>query len=98
MCGVLVAPITGLTGNQLAAIIVTLSILAMIVGLFLWVRSQRPLVGRPRELSYAMGVLSAALVVGTLFSLPGQWIPALLFGVIAILLAVVLLGSYLLGT
>lgn len=98
MCGVLVAPISGLTGNQLATIIVALSFIAMIVGLFLWVRSQRPLVGRKRELTYAMGVLATALVVGILFSLPGQWIAALLFGVVALFLIVILLGNYFLGT
>ncbi len=97
MCGVLVAPVTGLTGNQLVVIILTLSFLAMAVGLFLWVRSHHPLVGRSRELTYAMGFLAVALVIGILFSLPGQWILALLFGVIAIFLVVILLGSYFIG-
>lgn len=97
MCGVLLAPITGLTGSQLAAILVTLSILGMVVGLFLWVRSQRDLAGRSRELTYAMLVLTLALVIGLLFGLPGQWMIALLFGVVAVFMVVILLGRYLLG-
>ena len=98
MCGVLVAPIAGLTGNQLVATILALSFLAMAVGLFLWARSHRPLVGRSQEMTYAMVVLMAALVVGTLISLPGQWMLALLFGVVAIFMVVTLLGNYFIGS
>ena len=97
MCGVLVAPISGLTGNQLVATVLTLSFLAMVVGLFLWVRSHRPLIGRSQEMTYAMAVLMAALVIGMLLSLPGQWMLAMLFGVVAIFMVVILLGNYFIG-
>lgn len=81
-CGILVVSLAGLTGGQLTAILVTLSVVGILGGLILWPLSTLQ-TERISGLTNGMRFLGVIVVLGIVASLLGWW-----WGISGILLAI----------
>lgn len=96
-CGVVVANLPWLRGGQVVGLLLLLSLVGMMTGLFLWRRSISLWRGRWREVTYAMGALAGVLILGIVASLWGQWFLGVLLAAVAVLLIAILALYYFLG-
>ena len=88
-CGILVINESNLTGNQVFAFTLVVSLLSMVVGLSLWVTGDRPLSGLGLDVTRAMSALIVCVLAGTIVGLFGWWV----FGVIIFMITVLLIGT-----
>ncbi len=76
-CGVLVLDVPFLTGGQLVALVITLSVLAMGGGLAIWYTQNQPLIGRDMRIATALAILAFVVLATVALTLAEFWIPAL---------------------
>jgi hypothetical protein len=93
-CGILVVDLPYLSGNQVTAFTLAASLLSMVVGASLWVATNRPLRGLPRQVTRAMGVLAGSVLLAMLLGLLGNWLLGALLLVITLLLGVTIIGYF----
>lgn len=85
-CGVLVLDVPFLTGGQLLALTIAVTLLGLLGGIALWVAGNRPL-NRPTLASArTMGALAVSLLVGFIVGAMGFWLIATLLFAINLLL------------
>jgi len=83
-CGILVLNIPGLSGSQFVAALSVASLVGLVLGSVLWLRTVWPLEGRDRELVIGFGMVTVLVVLCTILSLTGFW--ALSLGVFVIII------------
>lgn len=88
-CGVLLLNVPIVTGNQIVGGLLAMTLLYLGGGGFLWVRHERPLTGRKRELARIVGAFVLLLLLTLFFSLIGWWGS----GVVIILVMFLILGA-----
>jgi hypothetical protein len=93
-CGILVVDLPYLSGNQVTAFTLAASLLSMVVGASLWVATNRPLRGLPRQVTRAMGVLAGSVLLAMLLGLLGNWLLGALLLVITLLLGFTIIGYF----
>jgi hypothetical protein len=90
-CGIVVLDLPGLTGTQVVITAIAGSLLAIALGLGLWIATARPLTGPNREVVRAMVVVAAGAVLTMLASLLGWW----MWGGLALIATILLIGAVL---
>lgn len=85
-CGVLVLDIPFLTGGQLVALIIALSVLTMGSGLAIWHTQSRPMSRRDMRVATALGMLALVVLAAVALTLLEFWIPALGAVIISLLM------------
>jgi len=88
-CAILMIPISLLTGTDLLVLIILISGSLIISGKLLWIRSNRPMRGQPRNMLAAMTTMSLFLLAAIVAGIEGWWIPGVLMLVVIVLLTVV---------
>lgn len=88
-CGVVVADVPFLTGGQIVAGVLVLSVLGMGTGARLWMLSGQPVEQRTFSTPQVMGILAALVGAALVCAYINQWIP----GMILLILSVLLLGA-----
>jgi hypothetical protein len=88
-CGIIVLDLPGLTGTQVVVGAIAGSLLGIALGLVLWTRTARPLVGSSLEVVRAMGLVAASTVLTVLASLLGWW----MWGGLALIATILLIGA-----
>lgn len=85
-CGVLVLDVPFLTGNQLLAITIVVTVLSISGGIAMWVVGNRPLKRPALAAARTMGALAVSLLIGFLVSFSGSWLMGTLLFAINLLL------------
>lgn len=93
-CAILMIPISFLTGDQVLTISILLMGLFMIVGIYTWIKYNRPLRGVALNALNAMIMLSIILLVALIAGMKGWWVLGLLLLVVVVLLIVVALSYF----
>jgi hypothetical protein len=75
-----------LSGNQLFALVIVVSVLSIAGGMALWRAGNLPLKGSPLATLRTMTALSVALLVGFLISVFGSWLLGTLVFAVTLLL------------
>jgi hypothetical protein len=81
-CGIMILNIPYLSGNQILALSVALSVAAMAIGGRMWLLNVRPLNDRTRRVAHTMLLLALIVIATLIAALFGYWavgIPALAF-------------------
>jgi len=87
-CGTLALNIPYLTGNQVLFTGILSSLALMGAGIFLWLRSNKPLIGRSLNLRNAMLLMAAVIGAGIIASCCGVWGLGIILMAVCILLFV----------
>jgi hypothetical protein len=87
-CGILVLDLPTFTGKQVVYGSLSLSVIGMVAGIFLWQRNNQLMNKRQRELSRAMYIMAGSLILGIVACLFGHWLIGSLGLVVAALLVV----------
>jgi hypothetical protein len=87
-CGTLALDIPFLTGRQVLLTGIASSLILMGAGVWLWVRTNKPLIGKSLNLRKAMLLMIAEVGAGMIASFYGFWFLGLILMVICILLCV----------
>ena len=87
-CGVLVLDVPFLTGNQLFAITIAVTVLCLAGGIALWSVANWPLRRSALAAARTMGALVVCLLIGFFVSLSGAWLIASLLFAINLLLII----------
>jgi hypothetical protein len=91
-CGILVLGLPFLTGKQVLALAVAVSLALMALGGILWLTGTRPLrEGFDVDLARGMGALAVTVLVGMFAAFLGAWLLGLIVVVITVLLIVELI-------
>jgi hypothetical protein len=85
-CGVIVANLGGLSGEQAFRLAAITSLSAMAVGLLIWLRFNRPVPGKKANASRAMVGLAGLLLLGVLAAIYQGWMLGGILLTIAVLL------------
>jgi hypothetical protein len=85
-CGTLFLDIPFFTGNQLLVIGILGCLLFMGLGIFFWIRSNKPLIGRSLNLSRAMSSLVVVVAAGLTVGYFGMWSLGIILLAVCILL------------
>ena len=85
-CGVLVLDVPFLTGGQLLALTIAVTVLGLAGGIALWVAGNWPLNRPTLATSRTMGALTVSLLVGFIVGALGSWLTATLLFAINLLL------------
>lgn len=93
-CGIVVINIPFLTGMELVILAISLTVLCLAAGAFLWYRGNRPLRGKGRDVMRSMSWLSAVIAADILCGVSGLWLPGIVAIVISVLLIVETLRHY----
>ncbi len=93
-CGVLVANVAGISGNVLVWLLIFISVAGMGTGIWLWLRSHKPLTSQPRDVAVALSAMSIVIVVGNIFSLLGAWLAGVLMLLLAILMLIAIAAFF----
>jgi len=88
-CGIMVVDWPLLSGNQVFALLVILSVLGVAAGVALWVSANRPMRGLGRDVIRAMAALAGSVLVGIILGLTGQW----MIGAVVLVITVLLVGT-----
>jgi hypothetical protein len=91
MCGILVLDVPGLTGQQIFALTLLVSLSSMVGGMCLWIAGNRPLKGRRRSAAAGMALLALVVLVALLASILGAWMAGIVLLALAVLMITVLL-------
>jgi hypothetical protein len=94
ICGIVVVDFPGLTGNQLSALGVAISLICSIGGAAVWISSHPQRIGLKVQVSRIMVFLASVLFIGIVLSLLGWWVIGLA-SLIVILLSIGAFISYL---
>lgn len=86
-CGILVLDLPCLSGNQLLAVMIGLSLLGLAGGTGLWISASRPLRDERLQGARAMGTLAGTVLAGEMASLLGWWVLGA-FTLVAIILTI----------
>jgi hypothetical protein len=92
-CGILVLDLPFLTGTQLFALLLALSIVGMLLGIGLWTIGARPLIGKTLNSMRAMLWLAGLVLADMLIGFMGIWLVGLVLFVAAVLLILGILTS-----
>jgi hypothetical protein len=87
-CGVLVLDVPFLTGSQLFALTIAVTLLCLLGGIALWSVANWPLRRSALAAARTMGILVVCLLIGFLVSLSGAWLIASLLFAINLLLII----------
>jgi hypothetical protein len=90
-CGIVVLDFPILTGGQVLASVLTISLIGILVGLGLWENSADRKMGGASNLQRALRALGIATLLALLTSMLGLWAAGLIFCVMAILLLAIIL-------
>lgn len=90
-CGIFVADLPYLSGDQLVILMVAVSIVGLIAGLGLWIAAGRSINKATPDESRAMGLLAGLVLFALLAGLAGWW----LAGLASIAITILLLGEIL---
>ena len=82
---------TALTGNQIFALLVAVSLSSMAARLVLWQVSRQPLKGQILSATWAMRVLAIIVVVGMFVAFQGWWAVGVLTIVLMVLMIVAMM-------
>jgi hypothetical protein len=93
-CGVLLANMPSLKGNQIVVILLVGSLFFMLGGGGLWFATHREMLELQVQLSRAMGFLAVSVILGMGVSLMGWWVFGTLFLVIVLLAIGVIIGYF----
>jgi hypothetical protein len=93
-CGIVVVNIPFLTGTEMVILAISLTVLPIAAGIFLWNRNNHPLMGRSRDVMRAMVWLAVVVGVDVLCGVFGAWLPGVAALVISILLIAEVLRHY----
>lgn len=85
-CGVLVLDVPFLTGSQLLALVIAVTLLSLVGGIALWVFGNRPLNRPALATARTMGALTVSLLIGFTVGAMGSWLIATLLFAINLLL------------
>lgn len=96
-CGILVLDLPGLSGRQLVTAVLLASLVSLFGGAALWVRHERPLLGRKLELSYSGGALAGLILAAVVVGMLGWWIAGLLALLLALLLVIAVMERFLIS-
>lgn len=92
-CGSLAINIPYLTGNQILISGILASFILLGLGIFLWSKRNKPLIGKSLNLRSAMIIMVIFLGAGTSAAYFGNWMPGILILVTCILLLVARINS-----
>lgn len=87
-CGALALNIPYLTGNQVLIVGILSSLILMGAGIFLWLKSNKPLIGRSLNLRNAMLLMVAVIGAGIIASCCGVWMLGIILMAVCILILV----------
>jgi hypothetical protein len=90
-CGILVLDVPYLSGNQLLAASMGLSVLGLAGGTGLWISAGRPLREERLQGARAMGTLAGVVFIGVIASLLGWWV----LGAITLVVIILMIGAML---
>ncbi|HCM96850.1 MAG: hypothetical protein A2X25_05325 [Chloroflexi bacterium GWB2_49_20] len=93
-CAILMIPISFLTGYQVLIISILLMGLFVIVGIYTWIKYNRPMRGMASNALNAMITLSVLLSVALIAGMRGWWVFGLFLLVVVLLLVVVTLTYF----
>jgi hypothetical protein len=87
-CGIFLVnlPIPGIV---VTILLITLSILAIIIGLWMWIKQNQPLIGRKRDITFALFAIGLLTIIGILAGLFAQLLIGTLVLIVLFLLIVV---------
>lgn len=85
-CGIVVVNLPFLTGTGVVILAIGLTAILVMAGIILWYRSNRPLVGKGRDVMRAMSWLGGMVGAAILSGIFGAWLPGVLVCVISVLL------------
>jgi hypothetical protein len=93
-CGVLVIDAPYLSGGQIYALTLALSLLGMVAGGALWIVNNPHMLGIRVQLTRAMVFLAVSIVLGILVSFMGSWVLGGLFLIVILLAIGVIIGYF----
>jgi hypothetical protein len=93
-CGILVLDLPGITGRQLAAGLLSISLAGMLAGILLWPAAHKPLSGRSQDAMAAMLTLGAVVILGMVSILLAWWLVGIIISALALILAGVIVGFF----
>lgn len=89
-CGVIVLNLRGLTGGQVVALAVAVSLLSMAAGMVLWIAGRRAADTPTPDLAPIMAALAALTVLAMFFGARGSWVAGGLLIIATLLVGVTL--------
>lgn len=96
-CGILFLDTPALSGAQVLAITISVSLFGTLAGLALWAAANQPLTGRPLDLLRGMLFLGGLCTFGLALSWIGLWVAGVLLFALAAFMLVILLTRYVLA-
>ncbi|MBI4733036.1 MAG: hypothetical protein HY781_13095 [Chloroflexi bacterium] len=93
-CGILVLDLPGLTGGQIAIIVIAVSLAGLVGGSALWSVAHRPLKDHSMEAMRAMLTLTATVVFGLVSTLFAWWLLGVLLSALSLILVGVIIGNF----
>lgn len=85
-CGIITLDVPFLSGSAIVFLITALIGGCIFFGLRLWLKYNRPLMGKPKTITQGFVWLSIVLAAGLLFTFLGWWVAAALFFILTLLL------------
>lgn len=95
LCGTMVVPVSGMSGNQLLTAAIIASLLGIGAGGVSLVWSERPFVAQKRFWAQAVGALVALVLLNMILSLLGIWWAGVLLSITLLLYAAVMIERFL---
>ncbi len=91
-CGIVVLNVSSMNGNQLAVVVILVTVLLTGLGFYLWYAACRPLEGRRMQEARGRMALMILAGLGIVFGTLGFWLPGLICLIVLVLLIVVMLA------
>ncbi len=88
-CGIVVLNVPGLTGGQIFALTFVASLMGMLIGLGLWEKANKPLMGSSLNQWRAMQAMAISVLLAMFIGFMGWWGPGILLCAITVLLLVI---------
>lgn len=93
-CGMLVLNVPGLTGVQISAAAIVLSLAGLAGGSALWSVANKPLKDRSMEAMRAMVTLIVVIALGIISVLLAWWLPGVLLSALSLILTGVIIANF----
>jgi hypothetical protein len=93
-CAILMVPITFLSGDQVLYLTLAMIGLCLFLGIFLWVKGNRPLQGVARTAFSAMLTMSFLVLAAITVGIIGNWMFGVILLAVMVLLLVVAIGYF----